>query len=408
MTAVQTDPPLETTARVPGSDRSTASNADSHVRHQRFLRPPRILFDVTHPAHVHLFRHAIEALSAGGFEVAVTSRQKDLTTDLLDAYGIEHTILSARSSMPFGLAAEWIRREIRTLRYARRFDPDVVVSRLNPPAAHAGKLTGATSIVFHDTTEENTLARTVYPFVDHFCTPKGFDVDFGDRQRRYDGFHELAYLHPNRFTPDLDRLTSHGVDPDEPYAVLRFVSMDAHHDVGKRGFSIERKRRLVEELSAYGSVYISTEGGPEPALSDYQLPVPPDAMHDLLSTASVLVTDSNTMAAESALLGTPVVRSNAVTGDEESNFAELGEHGLVISTADRDEAIDLAVELAADPTACDRWSNRRRQFLKDKVDVTEFILELITDAATLHVDTRRGTTRKRNSHAEVSGALKND
>ena len=35
--------------------------------------------DITHPAHVHFFRHAIAELRARGHDVAVTTRRKDIT-----------------------------------------------------------------------------------------------------------------------------------------------------------------------------------------------------------------------------------------------------------------------------------------------------------------------------------------
>ena len=340
----------------------------------------RIHFEVTHPAHVHLFRHAIRELAAD-HSVVVTSREKDLTTDLLDAYDIEHTVLSSKGMRKIDLITEWIARDLRTLRYDYRYDPDVIVSRLNPTAVHAAVMTGAKSVVFHDHEGSNGLAELLAPFTDRFCTPATFEGDFGDSHRRYDGFQELAYLHPDRFTPDRSTLREHGVDPDEPYFVLRFVSMGAHHDVGLEGLSAATKRRLVEELSEHGEVYVSSEGPIPDELSAQELPVPPEAMLDLLYDASLMVTDSNTMATEAGLLGTPVVRSGAYASDEFSNFSTLAEAGLVDSVPEATETVDRALELAADPDANARWEQRRDAFLEDKIDVTEYIIETVLEVA---------------------------
>jgi len=54
----------------------------------------RALFDVTHPALVHLFAPAAEALEAGGHDVTVAAREKDVTTDLLDAAGVPYAVVS--------------------------------------------------------------------------------------------------------------------------------------------------------------------------------------------------------------------------------------------------------------------------------------------------------------------------
>ena len=342
----------------------------------------RIHFDVTHPAHVHLFRHAIRELVDDGHRVVVSSREKEITTDLLDAYDVPHTVLSTMGTHKAELVSEWVGRSVRTLQYDLRFDPDVVVSRLSPSAVAAATATGAASVAFHDHEGTNRLAGLLAPFLDRLCTPASFEADFGTPHRRHEGVQELAYLHPDRFTPDRDGLREHGVEPDEPYAVLRLVSMGAHHDVGLQGISERAQRRLVDELSVHGPVYVSAEGSVLDDLPAERMPVPPELMHDLLGEASLLVTDSNTMATEAGLLGTPVVRSGAYAAtDEFSNFAVLGSAGLVESIADETAAVDRAVELAADPDAGDRWQRRREAYLDESIDVTEYIVDTVLEVA---------------------------
>lgn len=341
----------------------------------------RIQFDVTHPAHVHLFRFAIASLVRDGHTVAVTARKKEMTTDLLDWYGIDHTVLSKKGTSKPALASEWLLREARGIVFARKFQPDIVVSRLNPPAIHGAVAVGAKSIVFHDSEPANQLLKIMYPFIDVLCTPVSFTPDHGDKQIRYNGFHELAYLHPNWFTPDDAVLTTYGVDPTEPYAVVRFVSMGAHHDVGYNGFSPAAKTELVSSLSNRMTVYVSNESDTDlvDAVSGtHVVPTPPAAIHTLLAGASIFVTDSDTMAAEAGLLGTPTVRLHTFGKNELGNFTRLSESGLVFSTPDEDTAIEKAVTLVSDPTTQTLWDERRETFLAECIDVTEFMLDLIT------------------------------
>lgn len=342
----------------------------------------RVYFDVTHPAHVHLFRNAIRELADAGHTVAVTSREKEMTTELLDAYDIEHTVLSRKRRSQAALVPEWTIRELRTIRFARAFDPDVVVSHLVPSAVHAARLTGAGSVVFNDHEHSNYLTRLTAPLTDFYCTPAGFQGDFGEPHVRHEGVLELAYLHPNWFTPDRNRLRDHGVDPDEPYFVLRFVSMGAHHDITRDGMSRETKIALARELSEHGEVYVSTEGPLPSELEGHGIPVPPAAIHDLLAEARLFVTDSNTMATEAAVLGTPTVRSNSYAADGSlGNFLTLEEYDLVVSTADEAEAHERALELATSTYAPEAWRNRRDRMLEDATDVTAFMLDLIAEAA---------------------------
>lgn len=342
----------------------------------------RIHFDVTHPAHVHLFRHAIRELAEDGHRVAVSSRDKELTTQLLDAYDIPHTVLSAMGEGKTSLLSEWSLRGVRTLQFDRAFDPDVVVSRMSPTAVAAAKLTGAGSVTFHDHEGTNRLAHVLSKFLDRISTPETFEADFGAPHRRHPGVQELAYLHPDRFTPDRDRLREYGVEPDEPYAVLRLVSMGAHHDVGVDGITGATRRRLVDELSAHGPVYVSAEGELPQGFPADDIPVPPEWIHDLLAGASLLVTDSNTMATEAGLLGTPVIRSGGYAEtDEFSNFDALGEAGLVESIADGCAVVDRASALAADPDAGSRWRRSRDAYVADAVDVTDHIVETVLEVA---------------------------
>jgi len=339
----------------------------------------KVLFEVTHPAMVHLFRHAIAELDARGHRVFVTSREKDLTTRLLDEYGVPHVPLSSKGSTPLSLASEWVVREFRMLRTVRAVDPDVVVSQNSPAAVHAARLSGATSIVFDDSEAERAAARLVHPFADVVCTPANFGRDLGEKQRRYEGYHELAYLHPDRFSPDRDVLERHGVAVDERYFVVRFVSWGAHHDVGQSGFSEPVRRALVSRLTEHGTVYVTSERPLPEAFEPYRLPIPPTCLHDLLNYADLYVGDSQTMATEASVLGTPAVRYNSFAGNGDmSNFVELEEeYGLLHSTADECDALSSALALASDPDTGDRFRARRARLLAEKMDVTAFVVDTI-------------------------------
>ena len=343
-----------------------------------------VAFDIGHPAQAHLFRPAIGELNDGGHDVTVLSREKEVTSALLDAYGIEHTPVSTThgrlDGFP-GLAVEWAQRSVAVLRALRAADPDVVVSHVNPPAVYASRLVGATSIVFTDVEVTPVLSDLTYPTADIIYTPENFGHDIGSNQCQYNGFHELAYLHPNRFQPDPTRLSEHGVDTDSPYSVLRFVGWDAYHDVGEKGIATETKRELIDRLSDHGSVYITSEADLPPDLQQYQLPVPPHLAHELLAHANLYVGDSQAMAAESAVLGTPALRLNTFVGEDDmSKFMELeDQYGLLFSISDETKLVDRAEALTMEDRQA--WRSRRDALVADKIDVTTFMLEKIEESS---------------------------
>jgi len=343
----------------------------------------RVHFDIGHPAHVHLFRNAIESLSADGHEVAVTSREKEVTTDLLDAYDVEHTVLSSRGEGTLDLLKEWSLREFKTIRFDLAFDPDVVVSRHVPPAVHAANLTGAGSVVFADTENVKAVTKLTAPLVDYWCTPESYRDDYGDRHVRHRGVQELAYLHPDRFEVDRELLHEHGVDPEERFFVLRFVSMGAHHDANREGIGPATRRRLVEALSERGTVYVSAEDELPPGADGNEIPLPPEEIHHLLAAADLMATDSGTMACEAAVLGTPTARLESTADHGEVGaFVELDERGLVRHETDAEAFVDRAVDLATDPAAGDEWVEKRDAYVADSTDVTGFMLDIIERAAT--------------------------
>ena len=76
------------------------------------------------------------------------------------------------------------------------------------------------------------------------------NIDLGRKQLRYNGQLELAYLHPNYFSPDPSVLDEIGLNEDDTIIFLRFVSWTASHDVGEHG--VKRKIDLVNELAKFG------------------------------------------------------------------------------------------------------------------------------------------------------------
>ena len=348
----------------------------------------RVLFDVQHPAQVHLFRPAIRALERRGGETLVTSREKEMTTALLDAFDIDHVPLSARTGGLASAALELGVRELRTLSVVRSFEPDVVVSRTSPPAVHAAALYGCPSVVVADTDLGATrpgyaVQRVTLPFASVVCRPPELALPVDEDRQVELGFQELAYLHPERFTPDAEALAEYGVDPAEPYSVVRLAGWDAYHDVGEGGLSRSTTADLVETLADHGTVYLSSEMELPDSFGAEPLPVPAHRVHDLLYHAELYVGDSGTMSTEAAMLGTPAVRTNSMVGpDDERVFRVLeSEYGLLFSHADEREALRRVRTLLRAGLDSEEWRRRRERLVADATDVTAELLGVLESQA---------------------------
>lgn len=338
----------------------------------------RILIDILHPAHVHFFKGFRQEMLARGHEVLVTARAKDVTLSLLDRLQIPYESLSQQRSGA-GLAVEMLTRTARLSKVARRFRPDIMTGIMGPSIAVAGKLLRIPSVVFYDTEFAKQTNWFVYPLAAAVCTPDCYQGRVQGNHVTYAGYHELAYLHPNRFVPDPERLKSFGVSAGDPYSVVRFVSWEASHDVNEIGLTLDQKIQLIDRLKGVGRVIITSEA-PLPAdLEEHRLKGPVDDVHHLLAYAQILVGESATMASEAAVLGTPAVyiatTGRGYTDDQEARY------GIVRSftEAEFDQACAELDRILQPEVLQTLGSRARRELLREKIDVTGWMLNFFED-----------------------------
>lgn len=341
-----------------------------------------VLVDVVHPAHVHFYRGLIDELRLRGDEVVVLSRDKDVTVDLLDGFGMSHTVISSVGpSSIVRQAQELVRRDWAMFRVARHFRPDVVLTR-NPSGVQVARLVGATGIFDTDDGPEVGLHwRMAAPFAHVITCPAPNAPAVGPKGRAYDAFKATAYLHPDRYragSPPVRELL--GMADDQPYALLRLVSMQASHDHDEHGLSPETVDELVARLAAVGQVFLSSEGTPPEHLVHLQPQLPPTRFHDLLAGAEIVVGDSQSVACEAALLGTPVVHASSFAGRHHTLVTLEDEHGLVRSHQPDDRAgIMKSIDELLRPGTRRRHQQARRRLAEQTDDVVAWYLDLLDE-----------------------------
>ncbi|HII92061.1 MAG TPA: DUF354 domain-containing protein [Methanosarcina sp.] len=345
----------------------------------------KILFNMGHPGQIHLFKNSIRELKKKGHECKITIIDKDVSLKLLDAYNFEYEVVGYAKPSIFGKATELLKIESRLFKICKLFKPDILVGGVgNAYVAHVGKLIGRPSIVFDDTEHAKLEHLLTDPFATVICTPSCFQSNLGKKQVRYNGYHELAYLHPNYFTPNPTVLNEIGLSEEDTLIVLRFVLWNADHDIGQYG--IKHKIKFVNELEKYGQVLITSEGKLEPELERYKIKVSPDKLHDLLYYATLCIGEGATTAAESAILGTPSIYVSSLVGTM-GNFSELEDkYGLIFSYEDSDEALKKAIKLLHDSTLKDDWILKKDVLLNEKIDVTKFMVQLISNYSEILVN----------------------
>ena len=332
-----------------------------------------VAFFIGHPSHVHLFKNAIMELDREGHHTKVIARNKDITLDLLNNIGIDYVKSTQNSEGPL----RSIRHLFGTYYYGynnlKEFDPDVLVSRFNPAVPHLAKIYSAKCLMFELNEKRELLANFAAFFTDCICTPESFTQDRGKIHQRYRGFHEMAYLHPNWFSPDPEILEKYGICAEDDYFVVRYVSWDAYHDIGHNGLTKEERQEVINMLSKRGRVFLSTEDDINYVNAE---PVPTESheIHHLLSFADLYLGESGTMPIEAGLLGTPSICINPLI-DDWGIFNELvDDYELIKQIHPRDiSSLDNLINNIDKK----KLEVRRKEVLNDKIDLTRYIVQKI-------------------------------
>ena len=328
-----------------------------------------ILFDIGHPAHVHLFKNFIFYLKNNNQNVTTVSRAKDVTTTLLDYYGIDHKILSSHRGGFYGHFNELIIRDKKLIklhhenRFSLAFGTSVSI-------AHLTFLKGIKSYNFHEDDDAVVPLQSIliYPFTSKIINPDCLKTRGWVKKRVfYPSYHELAYLHPNNFTPDPHIPGLYELDIGN-YVIVRLSALNAHHDKKKKGISNIFYEKIRNILSGYDVI--------ESAESSQTHNFKPWHMHDLIAHAKLVISDSQTTTAEAAVLGVPSIRCNSFVGsisylEELENKYELT-YGF--KPNDEDAIINKINQLLSDITMLDKWKKRREIMLSEKIDFNDWMI----------------------------------
>ena len=170
-----------------------------------------ILIDINHPAHVHLTRNAYKRLVGNGHKVLVVVKEIPSAMKLLDLYGIPYINIGKKDDELGKKGLDQLVFDKRLLNLVREHRIEIGVgSSINIP--HVSKLSKMKSIVLDDDDDEvePLFVKFGHPFTDVILSP--VDTPRKSKKTIYvHSYHELAYLHPNSFTPDPTVLTDAGV-----------------------------------------------------------------------------------------------------------------------------------------------------------------------------------------------------
>ena len=336
----------------------------------------KILFYFGHPSQYLFLRNPINILKKKGIDCDLIIKSKDVLEKLLienkEAY--INILPEGRNSGRIGILTGLIKRDYRLFRFVKNRHYDIFIGT-DPSLAHIGflKRIPVITVLEDDIHVVPELAWITFPFTSLILTPKECQTGkFEKRTIHYNGYMKLAYLHPGRFSKKAAIFK-------QPYFLIRTSRLDAYHDAGISGFTFQIIQRIIPLLLNKGSVYISSEGTLDESLKPFELKINPTEVQQVLANATMLISDSQSMSMEAAMLGVPSIRFSDFAGrisvlDELENV-----YGLTfgIPTDSQNRLFDKINELLSLLDLEKEFQNRRQKMLRDKIDVTAFMVWFI-------------------------------
>lgn len=342
----------------------------------------KILFHLGHPAHFHLFKNIITQLNRNGHSNFILIKRKDILVELLETSGLKYyNILPAgRKDSNLGIGIGQIKQNLKMLFFCLKNKPDILVGT-SVAISHVGKFLRIPSININEDDAEVVplYSKLAYPWANVILSPISCNNSKWEKKSvKYEGYHELAYLHPNNFTPE-QQIVEKYISIDKPYIILRFAKLNAHHDKGIRGISLTIAKKIISICEPNINVYITSERDLEPELEPYSIKIDPIDMHHVMAFAKMYIGDSQTMAAEAAVLGIPFIRFNDFVDrigylNELENKYKLG-YG--IPSNEPEKLYKTLKDLLNIVDTKNIYQQRRKKMLADKIDVTKFLVWFI-------------------------------
>lgn len=341
----------------------------------------RILVFLSHPAQFFFYKNMILNLNNTNHKVFVLVKSKDILTKLLDEQNIDYynILPKKRGESTLEIIRSLIIRDFKILKFGITNKIDIYMGS-DASLAHVARLTGRPCIT---TLEDDfdvikNLAKLTYPFTNQILAPSICKVGKWQHKKiGYDGYMKLAYLHPNWFTPCRDKVHL----SSNRYFLIRLSGLKAHHDKGIKGISDKLLDQIIQKLSPYGHVYISSEIQLPVKYKMFELNCNISNIHHYLFYADIIICDSQSMSVESAVLGTPSIRISSFKG-RISVLEELEEKYNLTFGFQPNEVTNILNQidqLLKYPNLKNEFALRRKKMLSDKIDVTAFLLWIIED-----------------------------
>jgi len=330
-----------------------------------------------------MFRHTIKELKEKSRVIKIVIKTKDVLDTLVKNSGFEYENIlpQGRNHNRFSIFFAVLKRDFKMLKICRKFRPDIMIGT-DPSIAHISWLTRASGITIVEDDDDviKSLVRMTYPFTKAILCPKVCSVGnkYEHKKIGYSGYMKLGYLHPNVFSPKEEVLKKYSFT--NKFVLIRLSSLDAYHDYGIKGLTKKLLTKVIKKcINAGYDVKLSTEFEIDEEFRNYHLSIDVLDMHHVLAAAYMLISDSQSMSVEAAVLGTPSIRYSGFAG-RISVLEELEKKYQLttgVPIGKDDYFFEKLDEYLRIPELKKEFQLRRAKMLEEKIDVSAFLLWLL-------------------------------
>jgi len=333
----------------------------------------RLLIDVGHPAHVHLFNELASVLALKGWDILFTLREKGESKALLIAYKLPLIAYGHSENKPISKIFSVIGKCIDLNKIFKSFQPTLSISHGSFYLSLVSWYNNTPNITLEDTGNMEQILLYL-PFTQTILTPNSYHHDHGKKQIRYNSFHEAAYIN---VVAEKNRRQNHGYKPN--VILIRLVDWTATHDIGHHGLSIETILELLKLGDEETEFKILSEKSLPVELKNYELFIAPDQLHEYLLRVKLYIGEGATLASECAIMGIPTIYVNPLKAGV---IDEKIDAGLMYHFVTDLEVLKKVKELLNDPNILMKHQNAVADFYRGKIDLTAFLVWFIENYPT--------------------------
>lgn len=341
------------------------------------------LFFFVHPSKFHVFRNTVNHLKIKNHNVDIAITKKDVLEELIKKEGWEYKNIFPEGRKIKGLhpllssAINFFVTIFRLYTYTKGKRYDLFVT--DDLLVFLSKRKKVPSIAFTDDDISITKQFSIIlSRATHVLAPVITDLGkFNSKKIGFEGYKELAYLHPNTFTPDKEVIKE--FNPSlKKYFFIRLVSLRAYHDVGLKGLTNDQVKKIIVLLEAKGEVFISAERQLPEQFEKYRLKIEPEKIAHVIYFADLFIGDSQTMTSEAAVLGTPAFRCNDFAGKISVMDEKEEKYGLSFNYLPKDfeRMYQKLEEVISQENLKEEFQQRREKMLSKKIDLSKFMIWL--------------------------------